>query len=145
MAITKYRIEEIINNSDNVYDIYIELFLLLKNNEGDVETQYYKHLDSMVEYNKRIKKILHKKTFIVELPMENRKAIINVIKSFENVYLSAVSLFVVIDKIFGERDYKLSKSYDEDLFDRTVKLKPLNSNKTNRIGKVYYRESSLYR
>ena len=153
------KITDAINTSINIYDLYLKLYYMLKEQEADIisldlEVDHNRLLSKLNSYyEENISTLLERDTFKIMLSQNNKKSLCslleyNTIKSIapkmEGYLLFIFVLFCKIDDICGEQSFLYSKTtYFENSGEAVEALEPLNTNNTQSKALVYFTEKSI--
>lgn len=136
-------INDFIENSTNIYDLYIQLYFYLSKKEATIIDLITRNISIFSEYRLSIENEIERSSFTDVLTVINRTIIKDFIYANKDDYILVVAaLFTSIDIIFGTQDYRYGKDIT-DLPEHLTEMFYLNTNKTTNLGKVYYKTKSI--
>lgn len=142
--INKIKME--INNSQNIFDIYIYIFALLKKYQANVINLMSQDINGYTSCLKKVEEIFDKYREKVCFD-EFKSNLCNYLETYdENELLKLISIIQRIDS----NNYKnpisryncIFEDMEENDGEKYSEIKMLNTNKTEIIGKVYYRQKT---
>ncbi len=131
-------IEQILHKSENYYDIYISLFVLLKKHTNDLANAQRHSYREDIKWTISLNNFFDDKNPGDQLTKDNKDWLIaHIPKDKENKLLIFLAqLFIKIDKAAGLND-------TEGSVERCAALKMLNTEITKDLGIVLYKENSF--
>lgn len=133
-------VDRFIDDSDNIYDLYIFLYNFLIEHQQKIIDLVKKDIDLFIKLNKLIEEMLS--SINRELREIDKKVIKETYALTESNLILSYALFLSIDLVFGENSYLYNGDY-YDLFDDVEEVKYLNTHKTIKLGKVFLRNKSF--
>lgn len=145
----------LVNTYDNVFDIYIILFGLIKNKQSDILAKSEQNHNVLCKMMKEIYNLFKGNNVTYIISEKDKKLLQIGISELckEDEEICALALFIQIDEYFGNREYRFDKSFKVEDFDiedieddgsKVRELRILNTDKTSSIGKVFYKTESIF-
>lgn len=131
-----------IKKAVNIFDLYLYLFVYMKKYEADVITIFHEKMSTLINYKKMVRRVFTAKEKI-ELDINYKRELYELINQVSEVSLLVIAVFQEID-YYANLDYRFSHTYgDEETGERIEIMKPLNSQQTIHLGKVFYKQPSF--
>lgn len=139
-------LEDYIMSAENIFDIYIHIYSILKQHLSDFKKSLEIDYEEDIGWKKELINLHDEKDFDIEISEEYKCKILEIIPK-KNKYklLSFLKLlFEEIDEIAGDGYYLTSKSYIQEDDGRNIKLDFLNTKTSLEIGQVFYKQKNLF-
>lgn len=137
------QLSKYVENSNNIYDLYIQLYSYLRKHQSTVFRTYEENKEIFHEFLNHTESVLMNSNFKILMCENNKKEILKMASNNqENLLLFVFALFSSIDEVFGAKKYRWSKN-EYDFFERVTKTECMNTEKTHNFGRVFYKNSSL--